>query len=223
MDVIERLKNAADSDYKKFSQKLIPEAGKILGCKTPYIKSVAKEMSDEEKIKFMARLPHEFHEENMCHAFCIAYVKKDTQTKLDMVDSFLPFVDNWAVCDSMVCALWKKDDSEKVYAHALRCLKSDKPFTVRYGAVCLLNKFLPDRFSDFIDHILQIDVDDYYVDMAIAWLMSESLVKCYDLAVKYFEKPTFKKFIHNKSIQKAVESYRIGNDEKAYLKGLKIK
>ncbi|MGN0796293.1 MAG: DNA alkylation repair protein [Christensenellales bacterium] len=223
MKVVEQLKRIADEKYREFHKNLIPGVENVLGCRNPMVKSVAKGLSDEEKIEFMSDLPHTYYDENLCHAFCLAYLKCDTHAKLEMLDKFLPYVDNWAVCDSMVCALWKKGDLNAVYEHALNCLKSDKPFTVRYGVVCLMNKFLPERFSDFMPYVLEIKTDGYYVDMAISWLMAEALVKCYDLAVSYFKTQTFKKFIHNKSIQKATESYRLTEERKGFLRSLKVK
>ena len=215
-----------DQSYKDFHAKLIPniDPDTIIGVRTPKLKALAKEIYKEDYIDdFLNELPHKYYEENNLHAAITILKYKDPVKLMEKVEAFLPFIDNWATCDTFSCKLFKKYP-DFLYEHILNWLKSDQVYTVRYGIVTLMSFYLDDNFKpEMLDLIAEIKSDEYYVDMAIAWYFSIALVKQYDYAIKYFENPCIKKWTHNKSIQKAIESRRISAETKDYLRSLKIK
>lgn len=220
--IVEKLFEYQDLKFKDFNSKLIPSITpySVIGVKTPIIRSVAKELDDYEE--FIHELPHKYHEENMLHASIIT-LQKDLDKAILMLDDFLDYVDNWAVCDTICPKVFKKD-YKKSLSFIKKCLKSKKTYRIRFGIVSLLQFYLNDEFSDEINNlVLSVKSSEYYVNMAIAWYFSFALIKQYDSTIKIFEEKKLDKWVHNKSIQKAIESYRVSNDVKDYLRTLKIK
>ncbi|MDD4840068.1 MAG: DNA alkylation repair protein [Clostridia bacterium] len=217
-----------DVPYADSSHKFFPllERETILGAKSTPIKKLAKEFSkDDEKFKFLAELPHKYYEENNLHGLLLNSIDNDIIVVLDYVEKFLPFVNNWGTCDSTVASLkiFKKYP-ETVYARVLKWLDSSHTYTIRFGVVTLLSYFLDNNFDKSIfEKLTALKGGEYYVDMAIAWYFSVALVKQYDQTIGFIESKSLNKWVHNKSIQKSVESFRISHEKKAYLKSLKIK
>lgn len=199
---------------------------KVLGVKIPKIKKLAKLLikSDLDLNHFLSYTP-EYLEEVFLQGFVIAYLKIDIEEKIFLLKNFIPKIDNWAVCDSVCMAI--KDfcshpDLSLNFAKEL--ILSKEVFAIRFGIIILLTYFSDKNFD--ISHILlvkELNSNEYYINMAIAWYISVLLVKQYDKVINIFERKTFNKWIHNKSIQKALESYRIEEIKKRYLKSLKIK
>lgn len=223
----EKLFNLQDEKYALFLAPLIPNIDKntIIGVRSPAMKKLIKELKGDQDIElFIKTLPHNYYEENILHASLISSISKDIDKIFEYIDAFLPYVDNWAVCDSMVASL--KIFSiylQKVKIKVMKYLNSEKPFTVRFALVTLLSYFLDDNFDkESINTLSKIDSQDYYVNMALAWYYSFALIKQYDSFIGLFEKKTLPKFVQNKAIQKSVESYRIASGTKDYLKSLKI-
>ena len=229
MDIIlnEIIKNA-DPNYKEFQGKLIPniERDKILGLRSPMAQAIAKKyVGTNEGDLFLHSLPHRYYDEDIVHAFMLGRLRDDTEEIKSLVINFLPYVDNWAVCDGL-CAHLKNFFKIpcQVYDFVVDCTKSDEPYTIRFGLVCLLNYYITPQYIDSILEIcVNINSGEYYVNMAVAWLLSFCLIKEYEKAIKLFEAKCLDKWVHNKSIQKATESYRISKDKKDYLRSLKIK
>lgn len=226
-DYINRLFELQDKNYAAFHAKLVPVPDKstIIGVRSPDMKKLAKELkNDEGKLEFLNTLPHKYYEENSLHGSFISTISKDINVIFTYIDKFLPYVDNWATCDSLVgnMKIFAKYP-DIVYKKILEYLKSDKPFTIRFGVVTLLSYFLDGNFDkSIIETLAQIKSEHYYVNMGIAWYYSFALIKQYDSTVGLFEKKTLSKFVQNKSIQKAIESYRISDETKQYLRSLKI-
>lgn len=219
--IIDKLFEYQDLKFKDFNSKLIPNITpySVIGVKTPIIRSIAKELNDYEE--FIHELPHMYHEENMLHASIIS-LQKDVDKVILMLDDFLDYVDNWAVCDTISPKAFKKD-YYKSLKFIKKCLKSKKTYRIRFGIVSLLQFFLDDEFSDEINNlVLSIKSDEYYVNMAKAWYFSFALIKQYDKTIEIIKNKKLDKWTHNKSIQKAIESYRVSNDKKEYLRTLKI-
>ncbi len=216
----------SDKNYKEFSCKLIPDTNReIIGVRAPKLKSFAKslDINSKETIDFLS-LTHTYHEEFLLHGLLLSYIK-DIDLLLNKLKDFMPFIDNWAVCDSttMTLKLLKKHP-EKALNFTKECLNSSLPYTVRFGIVCLLSYFLDDNFnSEILSLALSVKSDNYYVNMGLAWFYSVALVKQYQQTIPILEQRILPKFVHNKSIQKAVESFRITAQTKNYLKTLKIK
>lgn len=219
-EIKEKLFALRDLKYQAFQARLVPEipAETIIGVRTPQLRALAKEIGCDEE--FLSRLPHEYFEENQLHSFIIAGIK-DFGECISRVESFLPFIDNWAVCDQLSPKIFKKHKTE-LLPFVKRWICSDRTYTVRFGILCLLKHFLDEDFDeDFPELVCNIPDSEYYIYMAKAWYFAEALAKQYDTAVKYIENRRLPPKTHNKAIQKAVESFRITDTQKQYLKSLK--
>lgn len=222
--VLDKLLTFKDEKYKEFTSKLVPtiDPSTIIGVRLPNINKYVKEFyHDDAKELFMKELPHKYLEENLLHMKLIAH-NKDVYSCLNEIEEFLPYIDNWEVSD--ICPDAFKKDLDKTEEYVLKFLKSKHNYTIRFGIITLIKYFLDERFKDEYNTIISnIKSDDYYVNMAISWYFSVALLKQYDKTIYLFENKLLDKKIHNKSIQKALESYRISNDLKNELKSLKIK
>lgn len=223
MDILKELYSLRDEEYKKFSYKLIPNIGseKIIGVRTPDLKKLAKKIVSQGAEKsFLENLPHRYFEENQIHSFIISEIKNYDEL-ISRLDEFLPFVDNWAVCDQLRPKIFRKH-RDKLINNIRRWINSDKIYTVRFGAGMLMCHYLDDDFSpEYLKLVSDIKSDEYYVKMMNAWYFATALAKQYDYAVVYLEKNILSPWVHNKTIQKACESYRVSDTHKAYLKTLK--
>ena len=219
------LKNNSDQEYRIFSKKLIPDTNlKIIGVRTPVIKKIASEYKNStEKIYNFFNEKHIYFEESLLHGFLLQTIK-DKQDFFFYLSKFITQIDNWATCDQTVSALKNLNKFPKDSIKLVKeCLKNKKPYVVRFGIVVMLNYFLSDNYSKDILHLaLSVFSNDYYVNMALAWFYSVALVKQYDDTIRILQDKSLPKFVQNKTIQKANESFRISNDIKKYLKTLKI-
>ena len=227
MEIInKKLYELKDTKYQSFSSKLIPniDNNKVIGVKIPKIRALAKDVKDEPYIyEFLNELPHQFQEENILHGILLTLIYKDINELLNKLDIFLKYADNWAVTDTINPQLFKKYP-DIVYKQIKKWLKSKDEYVIRFGVVSLLQFYLDENFkTEILELVKNIKSDYFYVKMAIAWFYSFALIKQYDTTIKYFENKELDSWIHNKSIQKAIESYRISNEKKEYLKSLKIK
>ena len=225
MDKVENFLLAnIDEEYREFTLPLIPNIDKdsFLGVRLPLLKKFAKELSESERAEFMDYLPHHYHEENVLHSLILSSIK-DYDLFIKRVDEFLPFVNNWAVCDS-VCNKYLEKHKDKLTKEIYKWLKSKEVYRVRYAIKCLMSYYLDESFSmEHLKKVEQVTLDDYYVKMMIAWYIATGLAKNYEDFIKPIEEKSFDVFIHNKAIQKAVESYRVSDEHKVYLKSLKRK
>ena len=169
---------------------------------------------------FLKELPHMYFDENQLHAFIISEMK-DYDTCISYLDDFLPYVDNWATCDQMSPRIFIKHHSE-LLEHIKMWLKSKETYTIRFGIKMLMQHFLDEDFKeDYLRWIANIHSEEYYVNMMIAWFFATSLSKQYASTISYLKEQKLDSWVHNKTIQKAVESYRITEEQKVYLKSLK--
>ena len=221
----ERLFTFQDTDYKAFNKTLIPTVDEhtMIGIRMPVLKKFAKEFFRTEPecvADFMNSLPHQYFEENNLHAFLIENIS-DFDTAIQETERFLPFIDNWATCDSFSPRIFKKYP-DVVYQKILQWIQSDHPYTVRYAIGLLLSNYLDEQFRpEMLELVSGVRSSEYYINMMIAWYFSFALIKQYDTAISYIEKRKLDPFTHRKTIQKAVESRRISVEIKAYLKTLK--
>lgn len=223
--VREKLFLMQDLKYKQFHSRLIPTVNEdlIIGVRTPQLRKFAKEFAKENASKeFLKILPHKYYEENNLHAFLIES-EKDFSVAIKLCEAFLPYIDNWATCDMFSPKCFKKHP-DKLLEKIKLWLKSENLYTVRYAIVCLLSNFLDEKFSeDILELVCAVKSKEYYINMAIAWFFSVALVKQYEFTLPYITEKRLDMWVHNKSIQKAVESLRIEKSTKEYLKTLKIK
>lgn len=217
------LRQYEDREYAAFSSKLSPEQNRErIGVRVPDIRKIAGMMSPEEKERFLNALPHRYHEENQLHGFIIQKIK-DFGECVARTEEFLPYVDDWSVGDCMIPKCFAKHKPE-VLELAKKWMKSDHVYTVRFGVDVLMSLFLDGDFKEeYLELPLAIKSGEYYINMMIAWYYATALAKQWDPAVRIIEEGKLDTWVHNKSIQKAVESFRVSDEHKSYLKSLKKK
>ena len=224
-EIRERLFALRDVKYRDFQIKLIPgkTAEDSIGVRTPELRKLAKEFAKRDDIgEFLNDLPHKFFDEDQIHAFIISEIK-DYKTCMAEVCRFLPYVDNWATCDQMSPKAFKKH-REALAIQADKWLDSPDTYTIRFGIKMLMEHFLDGDFdTKYPERISGLRSAEYYVNMMIAWYFATALAKQWDAIVPYIENKRLDVWTHNKAIQKAIESYRITPEQKAYLRTLKIK
>lgn len=214
-----------DLSYRDFHAKLMPtiDQARIIGIRTPQLRKFAKEFAKTEECEiFLRDLPHTYYEENNLHGFLLE-MEKDYDRLVDRLDIFLPYVDNWATCDMIRPKILKKHLKEFL-PKVQEWLDSDKVYTIRYGIGILLSFYLDEEFHpEYLEWVAQIRSDEYYVNMMIAWYFATALAKQYETTLPYIVEKRLDVWTHNKAIQKAIESYRVTEEQKAYLRTLKIK
>ena len=195
----------------------------IIGVRVPAIRKTVKTVSSCEEIYSFLKDKHHYYEEYLAHGLLIGKID-DQSEAYALLEEFLPFIDNWAICDIVVSSLKKLAKNKDLLLEKVRkWIKSDQVYTVRFAIVCLLDYFTDKKYTnEIIKTVSAINTDEYYINMAIAWLLSVILVKNYDDGIRLIENKTLPKFIQNKTIDKARDSFRINKAKKEYLKTLKI-
>ena len=225
MEIQKELFSRQDKEYMKFLSKLTPNVSEdtIIGVRIPEIRKLAKKLvKNNEYEDFLKELPHKYYDENLLHGAIISE-NKDFENCIELLNSFLPFVDNWAVCDTISPKIFKKHKKELI-EKIKEWSQSDKTYTCRFGVEMLMTHFLDKDFKkEYLEIVANIHSEEYYVKMVIAWFFATALTKQWDYAVIYLENNKLDVWVHNKTIQKARESLRILEDKKGYLKGLKRK
>ena len=224
-EITNELFKMQDEKYRDFNSKLIPTVEKetMIGVRTPELRKYAKQLVKREDVgEFLHSVPHKYFDENQLHAFILAEIK-DFGVCLEEVKSFLPYIDNWATCDQLSPKVFKKYRKE-LLTHIKEWINSDKTYTVRFGIGMLMEHFLDEDFDlTYPEMVTEIRSEEYYINMMTAWYFATALAKQYERVLPFIENNKLDIWTHNKAIQKAVESYRITDEQKAYLKGLKVK
>ena len=219
----EKLFELQDEEFKNFQAKLLPtvDKEKIIGVRTPELKKFAKEFFTEETTEiFLNDLPHKYFEENFIHVVLLCEMK-DFGDCLQGVKSFLPYVDNWAICDSLVPKIFSKH-TEELETEIESWLKSNATYTLRFAILMLMKFYLDKNFNKkYLTWVATVRQNDYYVEMMAAWYFAEALIKQYNTAIIFLQENLLSASVHRKTIQKAVESRRISEDKKIYLKTLR--
>ena len=212
-----------DKEYMKFLSKLTPNVSEdtIIGVRIPEIRKLAKKLvKNNEYEDFLKELPHKYYDENLLHGAIISE-SKNFEKCIKLLDNFLPFVDNWAVCDTISPKIFKKYKKELI-EKIKEWSQSDKTYTCRFGVEMLMTHFLDEDFKkEYLEVVANIHSEEYYVKMVVAWFFATALAKQWDYAVIYLEDNRLDVWVHNKTIQKARESLRISLEKKEYLKKLK--
>lgn len=221
--VREKLFSLRDEKYREFNIKLIPTVSPetVIGVRTPDLRLIAKEIwKDGGAYEFMSDLPHKYYEENNIHAFLTERIN-DFDKTVEELDRFLPYVDNWATCDQMNPKIFKKHTDELLPV-IKRWLSSGETYTVRFALGALMSCYLDDHFTPEINSIAaSVKSDEYYINMMQSWYFATALAKRYDETITFIEDGKLSPWVHNKAIQKSVESRRIDDKTKNYLKTLK--
>lgn len=230
--IYNRLYEMQDETYRSFQVSLIPElkAERMIGVRTPELRSYAKELlKSGNYTEFIRTLPHEYFDEMQLHAFIISELK-DFEQCMSEVERFLPHVDNWATCDQLSPKIFgKKKNGRLVYSDSLlerigKWIESDRTYTFRFGIKMLMQHYLDEEFDvSYMDRVAAVRSGEYYINMMIAWYFATALAKRWDDALQVIKECRLDEWTHNKAIQKAVESRRITDEQKTYLRTLKRK
>ena len=229
MTIYERLLEVQDLEYRDFQSKLFPNISPdtMIGVRTPQMRAIAKELSKSGEAKeFLESLPHKYYEENIIHFFVVSLIK-DFDECVREVEKFLPYIDCWPVCDQSSPKVFKKNH-EKILPLIKKWISSDHVYTSRFGMRILMNEFLDEDFkSEYLKWVASkmppSNQDaDYYLKMMVAWYFATALAKQYDATVPFIERKKLEPWTHNKAIQKAMESFRVSDEHKEYLRTLKI-
>ena len=222
-EILQRLFTLQDLKYRDFQAKLMPNVDKdtIIGVRTPELRKLAREFAKREDIgAFLGALPHRYYDENNLHGFLLCE-EKDFARVIARLDALLPYIDNWATCDLLSPKVFKRHKAE-LLPHIRRWLASGEVYTVRFGIEMLMSHYLDEDFvPEYLDCVAAVQSGEYYVNMMIAWYFATALAKQYDAAVPYLTRRRLAPWTHNKTIQKAIESYRIAPEQKARLRTLK--
>lgn len=222
-DIQNRLFALRDEKYAAFQAKLTPTVSPelFIGVRLPELRKLAAQFIKEPQCRpFMEALPHQYYEENMLHAIILER-SKDFDKCIEDVNAFLPYVDNWAVCDSLRPKLFSKHKAE-LLPLALGWTHSKETYTCRFGIDMLMTHFLDDDFRpELAREVAQVRSEEYYVRMVQAWYFATALAKQWDSVIGYIEQRRLDDWTHRKAIQKAIESYRITDEQKTYLRSLK--
>ena len=223
-EIVAELFRMQDTKYAAMQAKIIPtmEPARIIGVRTPDLRAFARVLSGDEGAEaFLADLPHPYFDEMQLHAFVIS-LEKDFDKCLARVEAFLPYIDNWATCDQLSPKVFKKEP-ERLLPHIRRWIRSERTYTVRFAIGMLMQHFLDERFRpEYAELAASVRSEEYYVRMMVAWYFATALAKQYDASLPYLEEKRLEPWTHNKAIQKGVESYRLTEEQKRYLRTLKV-
>ncbi len=223
MTLYDRLIEQKDAEYKEFQARLIPNISpeSIIGVRTPQIRKLAKEVFISDfRDEFLNDLPHKYYEENLIHFFVLAQIK-DFDECVKKVELFLPYIDCWPLSDQANPRSFKMNH-QKLLPYIKKWILSQHVYTSRFGIRMLMNEFLDKDFKEeYLELAASKKSEDYYLKMMIAWFFATALAKRYDESIKYIESRRLGEWVHKKTIQKAVESYRITDEHKEFLKSLR--
>ena len=210
-----------DMAYRDFHSRLMPDIDKetVIGIRVPMLRKYAKSIVGTELAeKFIKELPHRYYEENNLHMMLITGIK-DYDRCISEIERFLPYIDNWATCDFPAPKCFE-DHKEELLPVIKRWIASSETYTIRYGIGMLMRLYLDEDFDpEYVRLVVGVKSDEYYVNMMIAWYMATALAKQWDAVIPFIEEHRMSDWVHRKTIQKAVESYRITDEQKKYLKG----
>lgn len=218
-----QLYDLQDIKYKDFHCKLIPtvDPDRVIGVRAPAMKALAKELAKTDVSDFLRDLPHKYYDENNLHGLLVMNIP-DYEDSLAEINKFLPFVDNWATCDLLRPLSFIKHRGELIEEIKI-WLKSEHTYTKRFGMEMLMLHFLDEDFKpDYLEWLAEIRSHEYYVNMMLAWFYATALAKQWEATLPYIENHRLDKWVHNKTIRKAIESFRVTDEQKAYLRTLKI-
>ena len=223
LTIHEKLASRGDEQYRAFQLNLVPGIPEetVIGVRTPDVRKIAKEISGTDEAEaFLSELPHGYYEENLVHFFLIAMIK-DFDGCVAAVERFLPYVDCWPVCDQASPKVFSKNH-EKLLPYIRKWIRSEHVYTVRFGIRMLMNEYLGEDFRpEYLSWVASVRGGDYYIRMMVAWYFATALAKRYDESIAYLEERRLDPWTHKKAIQKAIESFRVTDKHKEYLKSLR--
>ncbi len=222
-EIISRLLSLRDPDNAAFQQKLTPglDAEVFLGVRVPLLRKLAAELTKNGlREPFLDELPHFYYEENLLHSILLSR-EKDFRVCMERIEAFLPYIDNWAVCDTLRPKVFARHRAELLPA-VKAWIRSSETYTVRFGLDTLMSEYLDEDFSPELPELAaSVESEEYYVRMMVAWYFATALAKQWDAVIPYMEQHRLCQWTHRKTIQKATESFRITEEQKSYLRSLR--
>ena len=221
----EKLYKLSDEKYKKFHSALCPNVDNIIGVRIPKLREIAKEIAKKNPIEFLEKSNCEFYEEKMIYGLVIGYMKAEFEERLKYIDKFVPMIDNWAICDSC-CATYKftKKNLEEMFGYLQKYINSQDEFEVRFAVIMLMDYYITEEYIDKVFKIYDnINLDKYYVKMAIAWAISVAFVKYEEKTREFLRNNSLDKFTFNKALQKIIESNVVSKETKDEMRRMKVK
>ena len=213
-----------DKKYRDFVSKLTPniDSETIIGIRFPELRKLSKQIfKDNNYQDFLDDLPHEYFEENNLHVLLVSQIKDYDKCILE-INKFLPYINNWSTCDTFSPKVFT-NNKDKLIKEIKKWIKSKDTYTIRFGVLMLMKHYLDEDFKEeYLKLVSKIKSDEYYVNMMIAWYFATALAKQYEYTLPYIKNKILSPWVHNKTIQKAIESYRISEDKKALLRTLKV-
>lgn len=217
----ELLQENVDEKYREFHSSLCPGTENIIGVRVPVLRKIAKDISKGDWRKVISEIDNKYYEETMIEGLIIGYAKMPVEEKFEYIRNFVPKIDNWAVCD-IVCSSLKIKEKDVLWKFINTYLESEKEFELRFVVVMYLDYFLTDKYIEqVLKNVDKIKSDKYYVQMAIAWLVSVAYVKQREVTEKYLLNNNLDTFTYNKALQKITESNRVEKEDKEKIKSLK--
>ena len=220
--LINYLNNIVEEKYKDFNSKLVLTKYKMYGIKVPILRDIAKKISKTNIISFLDIVKSNSYEEVMIEGLVISYIK-EVDLCIKYFKKFINKIDNWAICDTCISSMKIVNKNKELFLKQIKkYIESKNEYVVRVGVVLLLNYYIEDSYIDLVfDIIDSINREDYYINMAIAWLVSVCFVKYRNKTFKYLNDNKLNRFTYNKSIQKIIESYRVSLEDKEILRSMK--
>lgn len=223
-EIREELFNLQDLKYQKFHAKLCPGVDNIIGVRAPELKKLAKKILKQDAFKYIEEQNKEYYEEIMLEGILIASCKTTLENKFKYLDKFIPTINCWAITDSCAASFKLSSEKDKMWNYLEKYQNSKEEYELRFMIVMWMDHYLTD---DYIDEVLKridrIKSDDYYVKMAIAWLISIAYIKFPQKTLNYLNNNNLSIWTFNKSLQKIIESNRVSKEEKALIKSMKKK
>lgn len=220
-EIRKKIFELADEKYKEFQGRLCPNTNNIVGVRVPVLRSYAKELAKQDWRTYLKSAQDEYYEEVMLQGMVIGLAKMPMEEKLQQIGKFVPKIDNWAICD-VCCAGFKVKEKEKLWDFILQYQASQKEFELRFMIVMILEHFVEEKYiQKILTTISSIKKEEYYVQMAVAWLLSVLYIKFPKETLAYLKRSNLDNFTFNKAIQKMIESYRVSEEEKEMLRKLK--
>lgn len=223
-EIRKKIFSLADEKYQKFHSNLCPNTNNIIGVRVPILRAYAKELVKDGFEENFKKIENEYYEEIMLKGMMIGLQKMEINKKLEYIEKYIPLIDNWAICDTFVAGL-KIKEKEKFYNFITKYLDNkNSEFEIRFGLVALLDYFIDQtHLQEIFKFTEKIKKEKYYIEMAIAWLISICYIKFSKETLKYLKSNTLSDFVYNKSIQKIIESTRVSQEEKEKLRKMKRK
>lgn len=223
--VREELISLSDEKYRDFHKNLCPGVENILGVRLPILRKISKNLSKDNYLDYLNSKDLKYYEEIMIKGLTIGYIKVDNDTRFNYIKNFIPYIDNWAVCDSFCNNLkFTNKNMNEVWNFLMTYLSSSNEFELRFVIVMILNYFLTEKFIDDVLNIFNnIHHEGYYVKMAVAWAISFAYIHFPEKTLEFLKNNNLDKFTYNKSLQKIIESNRVSKDDKNLMRSMKVK